>query len=266
MENMDSRLVDAAQRLRDAEMARVACAPVRDLIGASDVDAAYAVQTINRDLRIASGRRVVGRKVGLTAKVVQAQLGVDQPDFGVLFDDMVVNDDEPIELASLIAPRAEAEIAFVLGRDVHESVVTTVDILRATEFVVPAIEVVDSRVDAWDITITDTIADNASSARFVLGTSPKRLSEIDVRAVAMTMALGDQTVSSGDGSACLGNPVAAVVWLANALSGRGDHLRAGDVILSGALGPMVSVSEPGRFEASLEGLGSVFFVLALLCC
>src|SRR5881227_2288369 len=146
---------DAAKLLREAEETRLACAPVRDLIGATDLDAAYAVQTLNVELAVAAGRRIAGRKVGLTAKVVQAQLGVDQPDLGVLFADYAVNDDEPVDRATLIAPRAEAEVAFVLESDLLESVNTAADVMRATDFVVPAIEIVDSRVKDWDIKITD---------------------------------------------------------------------------------------------------------------
>jgi 2-keto-4-pentenoate hydratase len=260
---MDTQLVDAAAKLlREAEVTRVACAPVRELIGASDIDAAYAVQALNAELATAAGRRVVGRKIGLTAKVVQSQLGVDQPDFGLLFADMAVSDDEPIALASLIAPRVEAEVAFVLGSDVPGGVVTAADIVRATDVVLPAIEVVDSRVEGWDITIADTVADNASAARFVLGSTPRSLREVDVRGVLMTMTRDDVVVSSGSGEACLGNPVMAVVWLVNELNRRGAPLSAGDIILSGALGPMVRVEEPGRYEATLDGLGSVRAVFA----
>ena len=251
------RVREAAKLLQEAEETCTACAPVRELIGASDVDAAYAVQTINVERAVAAGRRIAGRKVGLTAKVVQSQLGVDQPDFGALFADMAVNDDEPVALGDLIAPRAEAEVAFVLEHDLRHAVSTAADVLRATAFVLPAIEIVDSRVRDWDITIADTVADNASAGRYVLGTTPRSLRDVDVRGVSMSMLLGDEVVSSGEGAACLGNPVNAVVWLANALSTRGDPLRAGDVILSGALGPMARVTAPGRYEATIVGLGSV---------
>ncbi len=248
----------AAQRLRDAEASCLACDPVRDLIAAGDLDMAYAVQSSNVALGLAAGRRMAGRKVGLTNPAVQAQLGVDQPDFGVLFADMAVDDDGTVALASLISPRVEAEVAFVIGDDLLHQRSTAVDVIRATEFVLPAIEVVDSRVRDWDISIVDTIADNGSSGRYVLGTTPHRLTELDVRAVTMSITSDDGSeVSAGNGAACLGNPVNAVVWLANALAARGDHLRAGDVVLSGALGPMARVERPGRYEAVVHGLGSV---------
>jgi 2-keto-4-pentenoate hydratase len=248
---------EAAKLLREAAETCIACRPIHDLIGASDLDAAYAVQSVNTDRALAAGRRIVGRKIGLTNPAVQAQLGVDQPDFGALFADMAVNDDEPVELRALISPRAEAEVAFVLDADLTEPLSTAADVVRATAFVLPAIEIVDSRVRDWDITIADTVADNASSGRFVLGTTPKALQNVDVRAVTMSMVLDGHEVSAGDGSACLGNPVNAVVWLANELTRRGDPLRAGDVVLSGALGPMASVNAPGRYEALIPSLGSV---------
>jgi 2-keto-4-pentenoate hydratase len=247
----------AANLLAESEANAVPCAPVRELIGSGDIDAAYAVQRLNVQRGLDAGRRVVGKKIGLTAQAVQAQLGVDQPDYGILFADMSVNDDEPFELSMLIAARAEAEVAFVLERDLDHEINTAAEVIRATAFVLPAIEIVDSRVTNWDITITDTVADNASSARYVVGTSPKLLTELDVRTVSMSMMLGDAEVSAGNGTACLGNPVNAVVWLANQMSRRGDPLRAGDLILSGALGPMARVSEPGRYEAMISGLGSV---------
>lgn len=254
----DAELVNStAKRLRDAEMSCVACAPVRDLIGATDIGVAYAVQQENVRIGLARGRRIVGRKIGLTAKAVQAQLGVDQPDFGVLFADMAINDDDTVSLARLISPRTEVEVAFVLDGDLSHEVNTAADVLRATAFVLPAIEIVDSRVKNWDITIVDTVADNASSACYVLGTSPKLLRDVDVRGVLMSMTSGTAEVSAGGGAACLGNPVNAVVWLANTLSSRGESLRAGDIVLSGALGPMVKVMAPGRYEATITGLGSV---------
>jgi len=255
----DQRIVEeAAARLRSAEAARVACAPVRDVIAVTDVDTAYAVQQANVAARVAGGgARLTGRKIGMTNKAVQTQLGVDQPDFGVLFADTSIDDDGEILLSSLISPRVEAEVAFVLERDLDVEVCTTDDVLRATAFVLPSIEVVDSRVRDWDISIVDTVADNASAARYVLGTTPRRLTDVDVRAVTMSIVSGEAEVSAGKGAACLGNPVNAVVWLANTLIARGDRLRAGDVIMSGALGPMARVNQPARYEATITGLGTV---------
>jgi 2-keto-4-pentenoate hydratase len=230
---------------------------VRDLLGTGSIDDAYAVQRINADRMLAEGHRVVGWKIGLTSVAVQSQLGVDQPDFGVLFAAMCAGDDEPIELNELLQPRVEAEVAFVLGADVETDQITTVDVLRATDFVTPAIEVVDSRIAEWDITIVDTIADNASSGRFVVGARPTPLRDVDLRGVQMTLSADGEVVSKGSGAACLSHPVNAVVWLANTLVARGQALRAGDVVLSGALGPMHPVTPGTRYEAILDGLGSV---------
>lgn len=250
--------VDAgAERLIAAAETRTPCAPVRDLIGETDQDAAYQVQSLVTEHRLAGGQRVVGRKIGLTSAAVQAQLGVPSPDFGTLFGDMAFADREPMSLDLFLAPRAEAEVAFVLDHDLDVEMANVADVVRSTGCVLAAIEVVDSRVAGWDIKITDTIADNASSGAFVLGTTPRLLREIDLPGMGMVLEKDGQVVSSGSGVACLGSPVAAVVWLARALVGRGTPLRAGDVVLSGALGPVVPVTEPGTFTARLAGLGDV---------
>jgi 2-keto-4-pentenoate hydratase len=247
----------AAERLRRAAVSRTPCAPVRDLVPVGDVDAAYAVQRVNTDLAVASGRRPCGHKIGLTSRAVQTQLGVFEPDFGVLFADLVHGDGEPVDLTGLLQPRVEAEVAFVLGSDLDLDAPTASDVLRATDHLLPAIEVVDSRVAGWDITIVDTIADNASSGAVVLGTTPVRVDGLDLRLAGMVMEHRGAEVSSGAGAACLGSPVNAVVWLARELVRRGTPLRAGDLVLSGALGPVVPVIAPGVFEARVDGLGSV---------
>lgn len=221
-------VVEAARRLELAEQDRRPCAPVRDLV--ADVATAYEVQTLNNEARLARGWRPVGWKVGLTNPVVQKQLGVDQPDFGRLFAPMAVLDDLPADV-TLLQPRVEAEVAFVLERDLTGPSVTAIDVVRATAFVLPAIEIVDSRIDRWDISIVDTIADNASSAAFVVGAHPVSLSSVDLREVRMELRGTDGTVlSSGGGAACLGHPVNAVVWLANTLTalGRRSGLRGSD--------------------------------------
>lgn len=254
---LDTEAVRAAdERLRRAADTGRPCAPVRDLLGDTDQDAAYAVQSLGIARRVDGGRRIVGRKIGLTSPVVQAQLGVDSPDDGVLLDDMIHADREPLDLGRFLQPRAEAEVAFVLGRDLDSPTATVADVLRATEFVLPAIEVVDSRVAGWDIRLTDTIADNASSGAVVLGTTPRRLDGLDLTALGMTLDRDGRPVSTGSGAACLGSPVIAVAWLAREVARRGQPLRAGEVILSGALGPMVDATA-GVFRARLDGLGEV---------
>jgi 2-keto-4-pentenoate hydratase len=247
----------AAERLFAAQRDRAPCAPIRDLLTPGDIEAAYAVQSKNNDEAVASGRRRIGWKVGLTSAAVQQQLGVDQPDFGMLFADREALDDLPFETATLLQPRVEAEVAFVLGSDLDVPWVSAIDVIRATDFVLPAIEIVASRIAGWDITITDTIADNASSGAYVVGSNPTPLAAIDLRDVQMQMTGPAGLVSSGSGSACMGHPVNAVVWLANTMYRLGSPLRAGQLVLSGALGPMVTVEPGAVYEATLTQLGSV---------
>jgi 2-keto-4-pentenoate hydratase len=250
-------VVSAAARLAEAQTRRAACDPVRTILPAGDIEAGYAVQQANVRRRLAAGERLVGRKIGLTSAAVQRQLGVDQPDYGALFDRMCLPDGGQVDPAEFIAPRAEAEVALVLGRDLDHDRHTVVDLLRAVEFALPAIEIVDSRVRDWDIAIVDTVADNGSSGAFVLGSRPVRLSDVDVRAVTMELTYVDQIVSTGTGAACLGNPLHAAAWLADALVAHGTPLRAGDVVLTGALGPMVPLTREGRLAARIDGLGVV---------
>ena len=247
----------AADRLWEAQATATPCVPVRDLNDERDIEMAYAVQQANTTRHLAEGRRAIGWKIGLTSLAVQTQLGVHEPDFGILFADTEALDDNPADSSTLLQPRVEAEVAFVLGADLTDAPVTAVDVVRATDFVLPAIEIVASRISNWDITIVDTIADNASSGAYVVGTRPVALTAVDLRTVNMEMSGPDGVVSIGTGVACLGNPVNAVVWLANTMQRLGTPLHAGDLVLSGALGPMVSVQPGAVYEASISGLGSV---------
>ncbi|WP_433435709.1 2-keto-4-pentenoate hydratase [Nonomuraea sp. CA-141351] len=253
-EAVDSR-TQAADRLAEAARSGKPCGPIRDLV--STVADAYAVQEINTRRALEAGRRLAGRKVGVTNPLLQKQFGIDQPDFGMLFADMSYSDGLPVPVDRFLQPRAEAEVALVLGRDLAGGPFTVADVLRAVEFALPAIEIADSRIADWDITLADTVADNASAGAFVLGSTPVSLMGLDLRAAAMTMTRGGQEVSTGSGEACLGNPLNAAVWLASRL-GRTDYaLRAGDVVMTGALGPVVPVGPGDVFEARVEGVGSV---------
>jgi 2-keto-4-pentenoate hydratase len=230
----------AAARLQGAARDGQPCEPVRDLLGTADIPLAYLVQeAVNRD-RLATGARIVGRKIGLTSPAVQRQIGVDQPDSGVLFDDML-----------------EAEVAFVLGADLDAEALEAGRLEAAIDHAVAALEIVDSRIKAWDISITDTVADNASSGLFVLGSRACRLADISPVAVTMTMAKDGATVSTGSGADCMGDPLNALAWLARTCCDYGSPLRAGEVILTGALGPMVSIEPGSRLVAELSQLGTV---------
>ncbi|MFD5002497.1 2-keto-4-pentenoate hydratase [Streptomyces mutabilis] len=247
----------AAARLREAAASGVPAAPVRDLIGRDDVEAAYAVQSLLAAERTAAGSAVVGRKIGLTSAAVQQQLGVDQPDFGVLFDDMEYPDGSSVPTAAILQPRVEAEIAFVLKEDLAEGPLDDAQVRDAVEYAAAALEICGSRVADWDISFGDTVADNASAGGFVLGTREVELSDFDPVAAEMTMTIDGETVSTGSGAACLGDPVNALVWLARQARDLGSPLRAGQVILSGALGPMRPVVAGNTVQATVTGLGTV---------
>ena len=249
---------DLARRLRAAYTDGVV-PPMRDGLDPVDVVGAYAVQTINTRFWEAQGRRIVGRKAGLTAKAVQEQLGVDQPDFGVLFDDMRVADGGTLSADKCIQPKAEAEIVFVLSADLPSPDTTPEDVAAAVATVHAAIEIVDSRIADWKIAFADTVADNGSSAFFVLSEQGLPLAGLDLEGAAMEMTFDGAVVSTGIGAAALGNPLNAAAWLARTLAARGEPLKAGDVLLAGALGPMVSL-QPGNVVCTkIAGIGECSF-------
>lgn len=248
----------AAARLREAYNGET-LAPLRDVLSPTDVQGAYAIQAVNTRVWSSSGRRIVGRKVGLTAKSVQQQLGVDQPDFGVLFDDMQIASGGTLSPASCIQPKAEAEIAIILKSDLRGESVSRADVLAATGQVAAAIEIVDSRISDWKITFADTVADNGSSAFFVLGDTSDAVGELDLYTCGMVMEINGEIASLGAGAACLGHPLEAAAWLASTLTAQGEHLKAGDVVLTGALGPMVALTPGDRVVAKIGGLGTCEF-------
>lgn len=249
---------DVADALWEADRSHTPIPPVHDRLGTTtDLDVAYAVQQINTDRSVAEGRKISGRKIGVTSKAVQAQIGVDQPDFGTLFADTEFGDGVDVPGARLIQPRAEAEVALVLDRDLDAAPHGFAEVMRAVAFALPAIEVVDSRIEDWKIGIVDTIADNASCGVYVIGGRPVPLSAVDLRAVTMSMSVNGTEVSTGIGAACLGNPLHAARWLADTLCERGIPLRAGDVLMTGALGPMQAITTGDEVVASITGLGTV---------
>jgi 2-oxopent-4-enoate hydratase len=247
---------NAVARLDGAATSGIPCAPVRELIAADDIAAAYEVQTALIERRIARGARRVGRKIGLTSAAVQHQLDVNQPDFGVLLSDMVVAPGGTVPAGRLLQPRVEGEVAFLLRADLDGPLDrNTVRAAVATAHA--AIEIVDSRVRDWDIRIADTVADNASSGMFVVSATGVPLTEVEPVDVTMELRVNGEVASSGDGSACLGDPLNALEWLARTVAGYGVPLRAGELILSGALGPLAPVGPGDTATVTIGGLGDV---------
>jgi 2-keto-4-pentenoate hydratase len=229
--------------------------PVRDRI--VGIDDAYAVQRKTIEAWVAQGRKITGHKIGLTSKAVQAQLGVDQPDFGILFGDMVVPNASEVGRARVLQPRVEAEIAFVLKHDLKGGSVSAEDVIAATEYVCPALEICGSRIVDWNIKIEDTIADNASSGLIVLGSQHTKPSLAELPAIAMMFRQNGNVIGEGRGAACLDNPANAVAWLATTLTRFGSGLKAGDVVMSGALSRMTPAAAGDEFAADFGSFGSV---------
>ena len=246
----------AADRLITAEATPRQCDPVRDILGDNDIAAAYAVQNLITADSLSRGRTIVGHKIGLTSPAVQRQLGVDQPDSGVLFADMRVADGGTVPAGRLLQPKVEAEIAFVLSADLDDDL-SDEAVRAAAGMALPAIEIVDSRIRDWTIGIVDTVADNGSSALFVLGENRIPVADIDFVSRTMQLTEDGATVSQGRGADCLGSPLIALQWLARTSRDNGAPLRAGHIVLSGALGPMVPVKPGSTYASTIDGIGSV---------
>lgn len=247
----------AAERLERAVVTGIACAPVRDILGTDDLEIAYLVQRSVIDRRVSAGASITGHKIGLTSQAVQRQLGVHQPDFGMLLSDMDVSALEYVPSDRLLQPKIEAEIALRLGEDLDTGDLGPSQVRAAVDAACAALEIVDSRITAWDIAITDTIADNGSSGLYVLSSHWVGLDACEPRDVTMRMYDGDVQVCEGTGAACLGDPLTALAWLARTTRGLGHPLRAGQIVLSGALGPMITPLPGTTIRAEISGLGSV---------
>jgi 2-keto-4-pentenoate hydratase len=245
----------AADALRRARADRRPIARISETFGIAGVDAAYAVAELNSAARIAAGRRIVGKKIGLTSPAVQQQLGVNEPDFGLLFDDMEFLDGDEVPVSRLIQPKVEAEVAFVVGRELPRERLSWGEFLATLEFALPAIEVVDSAIAGWKITLVDTVADNASAGLVVLGDRPVAIGQLAGSELGMQLAVNGRTQSVGSGAACLGHPLRAAYWLARTMAARGQPLRAGELVLAGALGPMVTVAAGDQVQVRIGGLG-----------
>jgi 2-oxopent-4-enoate hydratase len=254
---VDATVADLADRLWRAESERVAVPPLTADVPDLTIDDAYAVQTRNIDRRVDAGAVVRGRKVGLTSRPVQDLLGVHEPNFGVLLDDMFVDEGDEVGFDTLLQPRVESEIAFLMGSDLAGPGVTTTGAMAAVAGVLPAVEVVDSRIVDWRVRIADTVADNAASARVVIGARMVPVEEVDLRLLGVLFFRNGSPIESGAGAAVLGNPARCVAWLANKLGSLGSGLRRGDVVLSGALHRMVPVRPGDCVQATFAHLGSV---------
>lgn len=232
-------------------------APLTDREPGITIKEAYQVQLHTIERRIGEGERVVGKKIGITARAVMQMLKVDQPDFGHLLSGMTYNEGESLEAKQFCQPRGEGEIAFILNKDLAGPGITGPQVLAATDCVMPAFEIVDSRVTDWKIKIQDTVADNASAAAFVLGDNVVSARRVDLATCGMVLEKNGEVIGTGAGAASLGNPVNAVAWLANKLGELGIVLKAGEVILSGSLSIMFPIQAGDVLRMSLNGIGNV---------
>ena len=218
---------DLADELWEADRSAKPIAPLTERHDGLDIEDAYAIQSINIERRVAAGQKVIGRKVGLTSKPMQTLLGVNEPDFGVLTDEMFVEDGDPIAMSRLVQPRVEAELAFVMERDLAGPGVTTATALTAIAGALPAVEIVDSRVADWKIKLVDTVADNASSGLLVLGGRMRKVEDLDLRLLGVVVSRNGEMIDTGAGAAALGNPARCVAWLANKLGSLGAGSQGG---------------------------------------
>ncbi|MEH7333842.1 2-keto-4-pentenoate hydratase [Neobacillus drentensis] len=252
-----SRVEQAYKHLLEAEAEKKMVTPLTDLYPDMTVEEAYHVQIKAIDEKVLDGQQIVGKKIGLTSFAMQKLLGVDQPDYGHLLDRMEVANNGIIALDQLFQPKVEAEIAFVLRKDLQGPSLTMEDVLEATDYIVPALEIVDSRIIDWRIKLQDTIADNASCGLYVLGDEKFSVADLDLTQIEMKLFRNGELMNTGYGSDVLGHPAACVAWLANKLSEYNVILKAGEVILSGALSAAIAADKGDRFTAGFTGLGKV---------
>lgn len=255
----DPQIVALADKLREASKNGEEIGPLVNEKNDLTIEEAYAVQLYNIDQKLEEGKEIVGKKIGLTSKAMQESLGVDEPDYGHLLDDMVISPENPVVYKDqVMQPRAEGELAFILKEDLVGPDVTVEDVLAATESIVASIEVVDSRVEDWNIELRDTIADNASSAMYVLGDKFLKPEEAERIGVEMKLYKNGELINEGSGADVLGDPAYCVAWLANKLHDYGIELKAGEVILAGALSAAVDAKPGDEFTCTFtEGFGEV---------
>ena len=254
---MNQNQIDVfGDELYNALITRTPVAPLTDREPGITLDDAYRIQLRMIQRRLDAGETIIGKKIGVTSKVVMDMLKVNQPDFGQMTSGMVFNEGEAIRVDSMIAPRAEAEVAFILKHDLEGPGVTAADVLRATECVLPCFEIVDSRIKDWKIKIQDTVADNASCGVLTLGGVRRSPRDLDLALAGMVLEKNGELISTSTGAAVQGSPVNAVAWLANTLGRLGIGLKAGEVILSGSQSPLVPVKAGDSLVCAVGGLGS----------
>ena len=253
--NKDS-ITRYGDELYDSFLTRVPIEPLTNREPGITIADAYQIQLRMIARRLDAGEIVVGKKIGVTSKIVMDMLGVNQPDFGHLLSGMVFNEGEAVDTSKMIAPKAEAEVAFILARDLTGPGVTAADVLRATDCVMPCFEIVDSRIKDWKIKIEDTVADNASCGVFTLGGTRRSPRDLDLALAGMVLEKNGEIISTSAGASVQGSPVNAVAWLANTLGRLGISLKAGDVILSGSQSPLVPVKAGDSLHFAVGGLGS----------
>ena len=248
---------ELAADLAQAERSREPIAPLTAAYPDIDVVDAYEIQLINIRQRVAEGARVLGHKVGLSSKAMQQMMGVDEPDYGHLLDEMQVFEDTPVKAGRYLYPRVEVEVGFILAEDLPGAHCTEEDVLAATEALVPSIELIDTRITDWKIALCDTIADNASSAGFVLGQARVSPADVDIKAIDAVLVRNGEVIAEGRSDAVLGNPVTAVAWLSRKVESFGVRLRKGDIVLPGSCTRAIDVRAGDEFVADFTGLGSV---------
>ncbi|WP_029113309.1 2-keto-4-pentenoate hydratase [Mycobacterium sp. URHB0044] len=248
---------ELAAELADAERSKVPMKPLTDAYPDIDVVDAYEIQLINIRQRVAEGARVIGHKVGLSSEAMQKMMGVDEPDYGHLLDEMAVFEDVPVAAGRFLYPRVEVEVGFILADDLPGEGCTEDDVLAATAAFAPSIELIDTRITDWKIKLCDTIADNASSAGWVLGKGRVSPKDIDIRNIDAVLTRNGEKVAEGRSDAVLGNPVTAVAWLARKVDQFGVRLKAGDIVLPGSCTRAIDARPGDDFVADFDGLGSV---------
>lgn len=258
MSERRSQAQQAASLLRNAERSGIPVTPLSERIPDFDVELAYQVQRIGIEEKLREGDSIRGRKVGLTSRALQQMVGVDEPDYGVVLESTVFDSDQPVPTADMIQPRVEAEIAFVLERPLRGPGIRPVDVLAATRWVLPSLEIIDSRIADWKIQLADTVADNASYGRVVLGTAAARPEGFDLRLLGMAMYRNGVLFNTGAGAAALGHPANAVAWLVNKLSEFDESIEAGELVMPGALSaPVVDIRPGDVVTAEFDRLGAV---------